>query len=232
VTVRARSLAPRYVAALVGCALFAAALGVATPASGEGTELDRVVVRFTAPETGGAEKPQFVFARELAFEARLAALADPDPEGGAFSQRHVRAALDRHVAEALLAALPVTPAYKPNEVSARAKLARAGLEQRVGAVRVLEAARAEGQSDDDLTRLFERQARASLYLDRMVAPMLEPSESELRQALASNSTPFSGLPYEKAAKPLARWLLQRRVNQALEAYYQTAKSRLRLVVVK
>jgi hypothetical protein len=43
------------------------------------TLLDRVVVRWSAPETGGPGKPQFIFERELAFEARLESLMDPDP---------------------------------------------------------------------------------------------------------------------------------------------------------
>src|SRR5689334_3205717 len=71
--------------------------------------LDRVVVRWTAPETGGVGKPQFIFQRELAFEARLESLADPEPEPGSFHDRHVRAALDLHIGETLLASLPVTP---------------------------------------------------------------------------------------------------------------------------
>src|SRR5262245_35682425 len=52
--------------------------------------VDRVAVRWYAPETGGVNHPQFVFERELAFEARLEAFTDPDPEGGAYRERHVR----------------------------------------------------------------------------------------------------------------------------------------------
>ena len=33
--------------------------------------VDRAVVRFAAPETGGARHPRFVFEQELSFEARL-----------------------------------------------------------------------------------------------------------------------------------------------------------------
>ena len=47
--------------------------------AGESVLLDRVAVRFTAPETGGIAKPQFIFERELAFEARLEALTDGRP---------------------------------------------------------------------------------------------------------------------------------------------------------
>src|SRR5271156_1342879 len=72
------------------------------PTPGGVTILDRVVVRWHAPETGGPAKPQFIFERELAFEARLESLSDPDPEPGPYHDRHVRAALDRHIAETLL----------------------------------------------------------------------------------------------------------------------------------
>ena len=93
--------------------------------------LDRVVVRWHAPETGGPARPQFIFERELAFEARLESLADPDPEPGPYHDRHVRAALDRHVAESLLAALPILPAPDPQVVARRAETARGILEDRV-----------------------------------------------------------------------------------------------------
>src|SRR5262245_59978568 len=105
---RLRSLALLMIAASV--------LFEGTARAEEAALLDRVVVRWSAPETGGIGKPQFIFQRELAFEARLESLADPDPEGGPYHDRHVRAALDRHIAETLLASLPATPAPPPKEV--------------------------------------------------------------------------------------------------------------------
>src|SRR5262249_21810630 len=144
-----------------------------------GSALDRVIVRWYAPETGGVEKPQFVFERELAFEARLEAYADPDPEPGPFRERHVRAALDRHIAETILSKLPVTPLPGAKELAARTAVARSILEQRVrGKARVAAAAQAEQISSAEVEEMVLRQARASLYLDRMIAPMLEPSELE------------------------------------------------------
>ncbi len=85
-------------------AIAASVLGTAAVAFAAPVALDRAVVRFEAPETGGALRPQFVYERELAFEARLEALADADrAQGGApYLDRHVRAALERHVAEELL----------------------------------------------------------------------------------------------------------------------------------
>src|SRR5262245_17275701 len=85
---------------------------------GSGAQLlDRVVVRWYAPETGGIARPQYVFERELAFEARLEAFTDPDPDAdpAGFRERHVRAALDRHIAETLLASLAIVPAPSDKE---------------------------------------------------------------------------------------------------------------------
>jgi hypothetical protein len=222
--------------------LAAALLGAAMPALGDEPAaasprapvmLDRVVVRWYAPETGGAIRPQFVFERELAFEARIEALADPDPDAGAYSDRHVRAALDRRIAETLLASLPITPPPRPEEIASRAESARSALEQRVrGRPRLIAAAAAEGISSDELDALLRRQARASLYLDRMVAPMLEPSEFELRAVLRSGTTPFKDQKYEDVAPALKRWYVGQRLAQALDAYYQNARSRVSISLLR
>src|SRR5439155_2463228 len=69
-----------------------AVVSASATVSAASTAIDRAVARFDAPETGGALRPQFVFERELAFEARLEALADADrAQGGApYLDRHVR----------------------------------------------------------------------------------------------------------------------------------------------
>jgi hypothetical protein len=194
-----------------------------------------VVVRWHAPETGGIAKPQFVFARELAFEARVEALADPDPDRAVYRDRHVRAALDRHIAETLLASLRITPEPTAQEMQTRTDRARAVLEQRVGGAGPLDdAARAEGLGDAEVTAMLARQARASLYLDRMVAPMLEPSTQELRALQETGQTPFTGMDLddEKVRERMRRWYLGVRLAQALDTYYQNARSRVSMVTVK
>jgi hypothetical protein len=185
----------------------AAVLAIARPASAEPPVLlDRVTVRWHAPETGGPAKPQFVFERELSFEARIESLADPDPEPGPYHDRHVRAALERHITETLLASLPIRPKPNAKEIAARTLVAREILEQRVhGRTNLERAAEAEGIHVDELASIFQRQARASLYLDRMVAPMLEPGELELRDLWRTGTTPFKDQPFEQVMKPLARW---------------------------
>ncbi len=186
-----------------------------------------MVVRWHAPETGGSAKPQFIFERELAFEARLESLADPDPEPGPYHDRHVRAALDRHIGETLLAALPVLPAPDPRQIAARAEAARGVLEQRVkGHENLLAAAAAEGIGSDELDALLRRQARASLYIDKMIAPMLEPSDLDLRNLWQTGSTPFKDRPFDEIKPALSRWYVGQRLGQEAEAYRQTARSRV------
>ena len=191
------------------------------------TVLDRVVVRWHAPETGGPAKPQFVFERELAFEARLESLADPDPELGPYHDRHVRAALDRHIAETLLATLPIVPPLEPRVVARRAETARGILEERVhGRPRLIEAAAAEGVGSDELDALLRRKARASLYLEKMMAPMLEPSDAELQTLWRTGSTPFKDQPFDQVKAPLSRWYVGQRLAHETEAYFQNARSRV------
>jgi hypothetical protein len=195
--------------------------------------VDRIVVRWYAPETGGIARPQFVFERELAFEARLEAFADPDPEGGAYRERHVRAALDRHIAETLLANLAIVPAPTPREVAARASVGRGILEQRVrGKEHLVAAAEAEGISEQEVDAMIARQARASLYLDRMVAPMIAPTEIELREIYKTGATPFKDQPFEKIEPLLGKWVMGQRIARALETYYQNARSRVVLAVTR
>ncbi|HEY3496614.1 MAG TPA: hypothetical protein VGK73_18070 [Polyangiaceae bacterium] len=214
----------------LGLALFALALLGESRAYAEPREVDHVVVRFMAPELGGARSPRFVSARMLAFEARLEAFGDPDRGGTAYRERHVSAALERHIAETLLAGLRIDPEPTPAEVRAQAESARRMLEERAGGAAALTAAaQAEGISQRELVQLCQRQARASLYLDRMVSPMLAPSDAELRALFRGGRTPFRDAPFETVLPALRRWYIATRLQTALGAFYQNARSRLRIV---
>jgi hypothetical protein len=197
--------------------------------------LDRAVVRFIAPETGGVRSPRFVLERVLAFEARIEALSDPDRAPGetrAYRERHLRAALERHMAEELLASLRIDPEPSARDLARQTDAARQSLYQRVGgAARLAEAAVAEGIDEREILRLLRRQARASLYLDRMVAPMLSPSDAELANLYRTVATPFKNLPFEKARAPLRRWYVTRRLSEALQAFYQNARSRIEVTIL-
>jgi hypothetical protein len=232
--VRRPGLLPTLAALIAVASLTRGARGQDAPAARPSASilLDRVVVRWHAPETGGVRHPQFIFERELSFQARIEALADPDAEPGLYRDRHVRAAIERHITETLLASLPISPAPTSAEVAQRAEAARISLEQRArGRARLLAAAAAEGISSDELDALLRRQARASLYLDRMVAPMLEPSDFELKAELRSGATPFKGQRYEDVAPALKRWYVGQRLARALAAYYQSARARVVLSIV-
>jgi hypothetical protein len=65
----------------------------------------------------------------------------------------------------------------------------------------------------------------------MIAPMLEPSELELRGILRTQSTPFRDQPFEEVAPALRRWYIGQRLSQALDAYYQNARSRVTVIMI-
>lgn len=206
-------------------------LGSWAPASrAETVVVDRALVRFSAPELGGTRSPEFVFARELHFEARLAALRDRGYAGGAegFLPMHLEQALEQHIGEVLLSRLPISPAPSAAEIEAQTRAAREQLisELEGGAV-TLEAARARsGLSERRLAALFRRKALASLYLDRMVTPMLRPSRALLYRLHQEGKTPFSEVEFETAEPALRNFYVRRELSQALSAFYQAARPRL------
>jgi hypothetical protein len=196
--------------------------------------IDRVVARFTAPETGGVATPRFIFERELAFEARLEAFADNGfaaTVATPYLDRHVRSALERHMAETLLESLEITPEPSPGDLQVRMRSARLALVEQVGGEGALsELQRAEGLDATEIGALLARRARASLYLDRMVATMLTPSDTELRIVHRTTRTPFSAQPYEAVAPLLARWYVAQRLNAAVRAFYEGARSRIKVAL--
>jgi len=191
-----------------------------------------VVVRWHSRATGGVDKPQFITARELAFEARIEALSERNPPRTPYLDKHVRAALQRHLTETVLAHLPVDPAPTPKEVGNYAENARLIIEQQVGGRAKLNgAAAAEGIVSDELNALLRRRARASWYLDKMVAPMLQPSDLELRAAHKRGETPYTAQKYKDIEPQLRRWYISTRLAAALDRYYRTARSRVDVVVI-
>ncbi|MCS6898922.1 MAG: hypothetical protein RMJ98_04185 [Myxococcales bacterium] len=226
------------------------AIVIARPAAGQSEVVDRVVYIFDAPETGGATVPRVIFERELAFEARLEALSSGEPlldANGFYATKHLRAALDRHIATDLLAHLPVDlpnnqerrllphpcdlarRAPSPDDIENRIQLAWAVLALRVKGTDNLRAAvKAEGLNDYELRRMLRREALASRYLDWMVAPMLAPSDAELRELLRSSATPFRGKSFEEVRCDLRRWVIGQRLSAALTTFLQSSRSRVRL----
>jgi|GEM_PF-272324 len=197
--------------------------------------VDRAVVRYIAPELGGAFSPRFVFERELSFEARLQALSDPERLKEAtrpYYARHIRSALERHVAEALLANLRVDPIPTEAELAHQTELARGILYDQVGGESAfLSAAAVEGIAEREITNLLRRQARASIYLDRMVAPMLTPTRTELRQVYAVEHHPFVQQSFEEAEAALRQWWIANRLADAVEQFFSDARQRVSITLL-
>ncbi|HYQ15873.1 MAG TPA: hypothetical protein VEQ58_08950 [Polyangiaceae bacterium] len=212
-------------------ALCGASLGGVAQA--EPLVVDRVVVRFYAPETGGVERPRFITERRLAFEARIEALADQDRGSDqAYRERHVSAALERHISEVLLSSLRIEPEPTEAMMARQLELARKLLSDRVGGDEALLAAQgAEGISSAELSSLLRRQARASLYLDRMVAPMLRPSDAELEAIQRSAPAGLQSEPFARVRPLLLRWYVSKRLGTAMSSFFQEARSRVTITLL-
>jgi hypothetical protein len=218
----------RTLAALLG---FLTLFAVGPARADDAVVVERAIARFWAPDTGGVQSPHFIYEHVLAFEARVEALADESRGAGSepYRARHVNDALERHVAETLLAGLHIDPEPDEAALLRQVQSARVRLVERVGGEQPLrEAALAEGFGVRDLLELLRRQARASLYLDRMVAPMLDPSDAELRALHRTRNNPFRELAFERIEPGLRRWYVGQRLAAAVQNFYQNARSRITL----
>ncbi|HEY5241070.1 MAG TPA: hypothetical protein VIJ22_06380, partial [Polyangiaceae bacterium] len=222
-------MSPR-VAALLGpvLALVGHAASAQTPPQ---MVVDRAVVRFLSPETGGTAHPRFVLERTLALEARLESMAENGGIGEGYQERDVRAAMEHDVAEQMLASLAEkliadSPAEKRpglGEVPrVEAQLGPALVERLGGRARVDEAAQAEHIDGSEVEALVHRAALAAWYLDRAVTPILHPSDEQLRDVYRTSAHPYRAQPYEQAREALGRWFVVERVRVAESAFLQSA----------
>jgi hypothetical protein len=229
---RARAAHPVVIAALV--ALAPVSVGIARAADpGARATIDRIAVRFYAPETGGSSRPRFITERMLAFEARIEGLVDEGAQAGQpYQDRYIRAAMERHVAEDMLAALMVEAGTEPPDLPRQADEARAGLIERIGGASILLAAQqAEGIDDTEVDAILRRRVRAAFYIDRHISPILRLTEEQLREVYRTSSHPFKHLRFEEARGPLERWFVTERVRVAENAFLQAARARVKIVVV-
>lgn len=200
--------------------------------------IDRVAVRWYSRDAGGVRKPQFIFARELAFAARIEGLTEPIPLPTAYTDKHVRSAIERHITETVLANLPVDPKPTPKQVATYAEAARGHMllligdgDADAGATKLDEARRAEGITNEELDRLLRRRARASWYLDKTIAPMLKPSELDLRDVHRRGETPFTDQRFDDVEDQLRRWYTSTRLATALDRYFRNARTRIEMFVI-
>ncbi len=232
-------MAPRVAALLVP--VLALVTGAASAQTPPQTVVDRAVVRFLSPETGGTAHPRFVLERTLALEARLEAMAENGGTGEGYQDRDVRAAMEHDVAEQMLASLAEkliadSPAEKRpglGEVPrVEAQLGPALVERLGGRARVDEAAQAEHIDGSEVEALVHRAALAAWYLDRAVTPILHPSDEQLRDVYRTSAHPYRAQPYEQAREALGRWFVVERVRVAESAFLQSARSRVRIIVTR
>jgi hypothetical protein len=203
--------------------------------SPERATVDRVVVRFWAPETGGAARPRFITERTLAFEARLEALGESAVGPGPYQERHVRVAMERHVAEELLAELMIQRGVEPRDFAKRTERMGLAIADRVGGSAGLEdAMRAEGIDASELAKMERRAARAEMYVDAALQPILSPTEEELREVFRTGAHPFKGKKLDEpdVHEAFARWLVLERLRQAEGTFFQAARTRMKIVNVQ
>ena len=79
--------------------------------------------------------------------------------------------------------------------------------------------------------MLRRQARASLYLDRMVAPMLRPSDAELEAIQRSAPAALQNEPFARVRPLLLRWYVSRRLASAMSSFFTEAPSRVTLTLL-
>ena len=204
--------------------------------------VDRAIVRFYAPETGGTAHPRFIDERTLAFETRIEALAEgATPGGDGYPERLVRGALEHHVTEELLAGLAhklidgSLPSKRPDAAELASigdDLAEAWYERLGGRARVDAAASAEGLDPTEIEAILARQALAGWYLDRAVTPVLKPSEEQLRDVFRSSANPYGGRPFDDVRPALSRWFVLERVRLAESTFYQAARAHVVMVVTR
>jgi hypothetical protein len=204
--------------------------------------VDRTVVRFYAAETGGTAYPRYIFERTLAFEARLEALAATTQGIGEGYQEHeVRAALEHHVAEEILATLAdrliadSPPSRRPTAdelTRVQQDLTAAMIERLGGRARVDEAARVEQLDAEEVDGIFRRGALAAWYVDRAITPILHPSEEQLRDVYRTSAHPYRGRPLEEVRAALERWFGVERARVAEGTFLQAARSRVKIIATR
>lgn len=197
------------------------------------TVVDRVAVRYFTPETGGAAKPRFITERELGFFARVESSSEGvEVAKGDYPARFVRAALDRIVAEDMLASLQVRRGIEPPELPKLAEEARAELELRVGgASKLAVLLEQEAFDDTELRNALMRRVRAAYYVDRAIAPILKPNEEELRAAFRTSLHPLRSFRFEDVREEMTRWLVQERLRLQGADFLQAARARVTVAFV-
>jgi hypothetical protein len=209
-------------------------VALAGPAYAEGpVELDRVVVRFISPETGGAARPRFFTEREVAFFTRIEALLEQQSlEPNEYPERYVRAAVDRLVARTMLASLMIQRGVEPPDLPKQALEAKEELEARLGPGGLADAMKKEGVEEEELLAFLRDQIRATYYVDRMISPILVVTEDALHETYRGMVHPFRKDKLEDVRAKLRRWIVTERLRAAEIEFLQGARARVKVTTVR
>jgi hypothetical protein len=197
--------------------------------------LDRVVARFSDPESADAGGMRFVMMRELILEGWLASYekAAPGETPSGFDDKQLRAALERHVIEEVLSErLPITtPPDKIQKGVEHARLAlRLAVDDRIDEILGKSSGGVPGGGAAELEAILLRRARAETYLELAVAEPVDVTEGELRAAWAHPPKMLEGAEFEKAVPALRVLVRATRLREAAQAYYQAVRARLHLEI--
>lgn len=208
-------------------------LSLAAPREAGALEADATAVRWTSPETGGVGRPRFMTRREVALLTRFEALGEGVRlQPGEYPERFVRAAIERHVAREMLAALFIQRGTEPPNLPRLAQLARAELEERLGGKDNLTAAlTVEGLTDAELDLLLRDRVRAGYHVDRAITPIFRATEEALREAHRAAIHPFRERKFEDCRDAFREWFVVERQRAAETEFFQGARTRVRIVFV-
>jgi hypothetical protein len=73
---------------------------------------------------------------------------------------------------------------------------------------------------------------AAWYIDRAVTPILHPGEDQLREVYRTSAHPYRGQPLEQIRRALERWFVVERVRVAESAFLQSARARVKVIVLQ
>ena len=217
---------------LLGVLLAMTSAGSTSAQAPDRAVVDRITVRFYAPETGGSARPRFITERVLGFEARLEAMFEKSGQIDSYEERHVRAAMEHHIAQEMLARLPLDRPPSAQDLAqvfdevGQALIARVG-----GREALLAAARTEGIDPVEVNALLQREALAAMYIDRAISPILRPTDEQLREVYRTAPHPYRGVRFEQARAPLSHWFVAERLRAAQSAFLQSARARVKIVLV-
>jgi hypothetical protein len=199
----------------------------AAPAHAEPVLADAVAMRFVSPDTGGAGRPRFLTARQLAFRARLAARSEGLQAGTPYQERHLRWAIDHFIAVEILASLPLDPEPDPAAITRLSTAIREATDEAVGGA-LSELAKQEDLDELEVFLMARREARAGLYVERALGQTLRPTEDDVRDAYRAGGHPYKNRPFDEVRDALERRMLLDRLRAAEAAYLESARTRVRV----